>query len=58
MWMARNLDFWRERVLSVTNRRPHIAQKLEVTAQDLEDVLAYIETLKPEVGAKEVTGRD
>jgi mono/diheme cytochrome c family protein len=47
MWMARRLDFWRERVLSVTDRRPHIAQKFEVTAQDLEDVLAYIETLKP-----------
>lgn len=48
MWMARRLDFWRERILSVTDRRPHIAQKFDVTLQDLEDVLAYIETLKPE----------
>jgi cytochrome c553 len=58
MWMARNLDFWRERVLSVTDRRPHIAQKFEVTAQDLEDVLAYIETLKPEAGAQKAAGRN
>ncbi|GBD44211.1 hypothetical protein HRbin40_01695 [bacterium HR40] len=47
MWMARELPFWRERVLSVTDRRPHIAQKLEVSAKDLEDVLAFIETLRP-----------
>lgn len=58
MWMARRLDFWRERVLSVTDRRPHIAQKFEVTAQDLEDVLAYIETLKPQEESGERTARD
>ncbi len=48
MWMAKKLDFYRDRVLSVTDRPPHIAQKFEVTLRDLEDILAYIETLKPE----------
>ncbi len=47
MLMAKKLDRYRDRVLSVTNRRPHIAQRLEVKNTDLEDILAYIETLRP-----------
>jgi len=48
MWMAQKMDFYRERILSVTNRLPHIAQRLEVTIDDLEDIVAYIETLAPQ----------
>lgn len=58
MWMAQRLDFWRERILSVTDRRPHIAQKLEVKLADLEDVLAYIETLKPADDGSTQSGRN
>ncbi len=47
MWMARKLDFYRERILSVTSRPPHIAQRFDVSIEDLENILAYIETLKP-----------
>ena len=56
MWMARRMDFYRERILSVTDRLPHIAQRFEVDAEDLEDIAAYIETLapkRPEVAEKE-----
>ncbi len=47
-WMAKKLDFYRERILSVTDRLPHIAQRLEVDAADLEDILAYVATLAPQ----------
>lgn len=56
MWMARKMDFYRERILSVTDRLPHIAQRFEVTIDDLENIAAYIETLapkRPEVAGKE-----
>lgn len=48
MWMARRMDFYRERILSVTSRLPHIALRFEVTVDDLEDIAAYIETLRPQ----------
>ena len=47
MLMAKKLDSYTQRVLSVTDRRPHIAQELDVKPEQLEDILAYIETLAP-----------
>lgn len=48
MWMARRMDFYRERILSVTSRLPHVAQRFEVTVDDLEHIAAYVETLRPQ----------
>ncbi len=46
MLMAKKPERYEQRVLTVTERRPHIAQRLTVTPDDLERILAYIRTLK------------
>lgn len=48
MLMAKKLERYEQRVLTVTQRRPHIAQRFTVSEDDLERILAYIRTLKPE----------
>ncbi len=48
MLMAKKLERYEQRVLTVTQRRPHIAQQLTVSDDDLGHILAYIRTLKPE----------
>ncbi len=58
MWMAKKLDFYEERILSVTDRLPHIAQRLEVTAADLEDIAAYVATLAPRPAATETAAEE
>ena len=45
MFMADNLDRYEERIRSVTARRPHIAQNFELSAADLDLVIAYVRTL-------------
>ena len=44
--MSEKPESYRERVLSVQERRPHIAQTLELKNEDLDDILAYILTLE------------
>ncbi len=44
--MSEKPESYRERVLSVTDRRPHIAQDLDLKVEDLDDILAYILTLE------------
>ncbi len=46
MLMAKKLERYERRVLTVTERRPHIAQRFTVSDDDLERILAYIRTLK------------
>lgn len=45
MLMARKLDRYADRVLTVSGRRPHIGQKLEPTSEELDAILDYIKTL-------------
>jgi len=47
MLMAKKLDRYADRVLTVSGRRPHIGQKLAPTNEELRDILAYIESLVP-----------
>ncbi len=56
MWMAKKMDFYEERILSVTDRLPHIAQRLEVTAADLRDIAAYVASLAPRPRTVEAEG--
>lgn len=44
--MSEKPESYRERVLSVRDRRPHLAQDLDVKNEDLDDILAYILTLE------------
>ncbi len=46
MLMAKKLERYEQRILTVTSRRPHIAQRFSVSEDDLERILAYIRTLK------------
>ncbi len=46
MLMAKKLERYEQRVLTVTRRRPHIAQRFTVSDDDLKRILAYIRTLK------------
>ncbi len=48
MLMAKKLDRYEQRVLTVTERRPHIAQRFTVSPDDLERILSYIRSLKPD----------
>jgi mono/diheme cytochrome c family protein len=45
MLMARNLDRYRERIRNVTDRRPHIAQNFDLSAADLDLIVAFVQTL-------------
>lgn len=47
MLMAKKLDSYAERVLTVSGRRPHNGQKLAPSNEELNDILAYIKTLVP-----------
>lgn len=48
MLMAKKLESYEPRILTVTGRRPHIALEMQLTDEQLEDVVAYVITLKPE----------
>ena len=44
--MSEKPGSYRERVLSVQERRPHRSMKFELKNEDLDDILAYILTLE------------
>lgn len=46
MLMAKKFERYQPRIMSVTARRPHIAQEFELTASDLENVAAYVRSLQ------------
>ena len=46
MLMAKKFDRYQPRIMSVTARRPHIAQEFELSVTDLENVAAYVLTLR------------
>ncbi len=43
--MSENIDRYEPRLLTVTERRPHIALKLEIKEQNIRDLIAYIKQL-------------
>ena len=45
--MAKKPDTYSAKLLTFQERRPHAAIKFDVTEQDLENILAYVSTLKP-----------
>ncbi len=46
--MAKKPDTYSAKLLTFQERRPHAAIKFDVTEQDLENILAYVSTLKPQ----------
>ncbi len=44
--MARKPDTYSPKLLTFQERRPHAAIKFDVNEQDLENILAYVSTLK------------
>lgn len=43
--MSEHMDRYEPRLLTVTERRPHIALKLDIKDQDIKDLIAYIKQL-------------
>jgi len=43
--MAENIDRYEVRLQTVTERRPHIALKLDIKDEDIDDLIAYIKQL-------------
>ena len=46
--MARKPEVYSAKLLTFKQRRPHAALHFDVSEQDLEDILSYVGTLKPE----------
>ncbi|MCG8354820.1 MAG: cytochrome c [Kiloniellales bacterium] len=46
--MARKPEVYSAKLLTFQERRPHAALHFDVSEQDLEDILSYVGTLKPE----------
>ncbi len=43
---AERLEVYRDRLTTFDQRRPHLSREMKVPPKDLQDIIAYVETVK------------